>query len=275
MSKHTSFPLAALFAALIALPSCRKACDFIHDHPDAHDSLCRITRLTVRGFFRNPDTFNIAYNAKGNPVSMLAKDPPGTLGNVDHYYRYDRFDRLSDYMITFIGSTGAIGWDKYAYPRKDYVTDTSFSYVGTVDGPSPVSTGVTSYSIRAYTLDAHGRIVKVWEVPTDPHQPPVLQRTITYDANGNLPLPSPDLSYDDKVNIYRTSKTWQFVYNDYSRNNVIKDDHLFFPTYNSFGLPLYIRNLESYYIYPFNIENTDPVMTVTYACSPPHGPVNY
>jgi hypothetical protein len=267
-----------LFLVIIILStatSCRKVCDFIHDHPDAHASLCRITKIFVKGYFGNPDTFNIAYNTKGNPLSMLATSPPGTTGNVDQYYRYDRFERLSDYMYTFIGAEGAVSWHKYGYPRKDFVTDTSMMYIGNVHGPSPTAAAAGYYGITGYTLDIHGRVVKKWDIPNDPHQPPQLVETFTYDANGNRPLPD-TLTYDNKVNIYRTNKTWQFVYNDYSRNNpVLKGLFAPQPSYNDFGLPVTLPNLESFNLYPFFLENKNPEMVIAYACSMPKGPIDY
>jgi len=43
---------------------------------------------------------------------------------------------------------------------------------------------------------------------------------MAYDVHGNLPLP-PDttVEYDDQVNIFHTSYFFQFVQNDFSRNN--------------------------------------------------------
>jgi len=282
MQKRPLFPSAlalALAALFFALPSCRKVYDFIHDHPDARDTLCRITTISTVGYFGNHDVYTVTYNTKGNPISMLDASPVGTSGNIDQYFRYDRFNRLSDYMWTFIGAKGGVvAWHKYAYPRKNFVTDTTISYIDVnVDtGASPIAASLDYYTITGYTLDAHERIWKIWSIPNDPLQPPVLQTTISYDANGNLPLSDSTLAYDNKVNIYRTNKTWQFVYNNYSRNNVIKPG-LFepLPTYNDFGLPLTLPNLTSNNIYYFLLVNSGPPMQITYACSAPKGPVSY
>jgi hypothetical protein len=269
MSKQTFFLLTALTATLSVLSSCRKICDFIRDHPDAHDSLCQVTTLTFSGGYR----YDITYNAKGDPVTMFNNTPFGLL---NLYFRYDRWGRLSDFMGVYPGNFGAVAWDKYVYIRPDYITDTLMLYSsGDVRGPSPLAKDAAEYRIYAYTLDWHGRIVKVWTIPNDPPHTPVLTQEFHYDANGNLPLPSPDLSYDDKVNPYRTNRVWQFIYQDYSRNNIVKIDYFFFTNYNSFGLPLNLRNLQSYNIYTFDVRNEGPEMDITYACAMPKGPVDY
>jgi len=257
---------------LFTATSCRKVCDFIHDHPDAHDSLCQVTVITFNG----EEKYLISYNEKGNPVTMLESNR-ATYANEDRYYRYDRFDRLSDYMGVYPGNFGAIFWHKYAYPRPGFITDTAMFYeTGDIRGPSPIAKNAAEYYIYGYTLDAHGRIVKIWSIPNDPPHTPVLQSELHYDANGNLSLSSPDLSYDDKVNPYRTNKVWQFIYQDYSRNNVVKNDYLFFTNYNSFGLPLKVRNFQSYNIYAFGVDNIEAAqMDITYACSAPGGSISY
>ena len=266
----------AFAISLISQSSCRKVYDFIRDHPDAHDSLCRITRIYARGYFGHPDTFNIAYNAKGSPLSMLATGPYGTSGNLDQYFRYDRYNRLTDYLWTFIKSNGALVWHKYGYPRPNFVTDTVISYTGEIHGPSPIAASSYYYYIVGYTLDAHDRIERVWGLPNDPHEPPQPGGLIIYDANGNLPPSDSGVVYDNMVNPYRTNKVWQFVYNDYSRNNQVLTG-LFAPTpiYNSFGLPVSLPNLNIRNYIIFFLSNTDPAMQFEYACSPPKGPINY
>jgi len=260
--KRLVFP--AIIILITTISSCRKVYDYIRDHPDAHDSLCRVTVIT----FNIGEKYLITYNAKGNPVTM--KESTGTSHvDLDRYYRYDRFDRLSDYMGAYPGNFGAIFWHKYAYLRPGFITDTVMFYdTGDVRDPtSPIAKNSAEYYIYGYTLDARDRIVRIWSIPNNPPHTPVLQSEIHYDANGNRPLPDSSLSYDDKVNPYRTNKVWQFIYQDYSRNNILKNDYYWFPTYNSFGLPLTIRNLQNYNIYPFDVVNQAPEMEITYACS--------
>jgi hypothetical protein len=260
MKKITLFTLI-VFIILSTQSSCRKVYDYIHDHPDGHDSLCRITQIKAVDFYGYHDTFNITYNRQGDPVSILSTSTYFTGSNIEQYFRYDSRGRLSDYFITYIKAEGALVWHKYEYTRYNFVTDTVIKYTGTVHGPAPIAKESVDYNIAGYTLDAHGRIVS---------------GTGAYDANGNKVLPKPDLTYDNKVNPYRTNKVWQFVYNDYSRNNVIKNDGLFTPLYNDFGLPLNIRNLSFYYLnLPFEIQDSGPQLDMSYACSAPKGPVDY
>jgi hypothetical protein len=271
MKTITLFTLT-VFIILCTQSSCRKVYDYIREHPDGHESLCRITQIRVVDYANTLDTFDITYNAQGNPVSMLGTSPYHVYSNIEQYFRYDHFGRLSDFLYTYINSEGALIWHKYGYPRKNFVTDTVINYPdAAVDGPAPIAgAGPGYYYIRGWTLDAHDRIVKAWSIPNDPHEPPLLEGTITYDANGNKVLSRPDLTYDNKVNPYRTNKIWQFVYNDYSRNNVLQADHSFTPVYNDFGLPLNILNLSTYNLdLPFNIQNSGLQLDLTYACSAP------
>jgi len=263
--------LPAIIILFTSTISCRKLIDYIRDHPGAHDSLCQVTVLK----FNKENKYFISYNDKGNPITM--KDANRSLAAFDRYFRYDRFNRLSDFLVAYPGSFVADIWHKYGYPRPGYVTDTVMFYDSqNVNGPSPLAMNSYQYDISGYTLDAHERIVKIWSIPNDPPHIPVLYKEVHYDANGNLSLSSPDLSYDDKVNPYRTNKVWQFLFQDYSRNNIVKNDHLFFTTYNSFGLPLAIRNLQSYNIYVFGVDNIEAAqMDITYACSAPGGSINY
>jgi hypothetical protein len=262
-------PLLTL-SVLLYLSSCRKVCDFIHDHPDAHDSLCQVTAVgtrTVDG--RYVEKYAISYNEKGNPVTMLTTS---VFSQSNVYFRYDRFNRLSDLMSVVPGNFGAIFWQKYAYPRPRFITDTVMMYTGDIrDSSSPIAKNSYEYHILGYTLDALDRIVKIWSIPNDPPHTPVLQSEMHYDANGNLPLPDSSLAYDDKVNPYRTNKIWQFLFNDYSRNNRIVTDPLNANRYNDFGLPLTLRNLNLEYlnIFIFGVDTQDPWFELTYACTLP------
>jgi len=104
MSKLTPFVLAA-FLMLSTLPSCRKAIDFIHDHPDAQVPFCRITKLTFGDFdpARPWDILQlgVTYNAKGNPLSLAELNPGKPIWTPELYFRYDKFDRLSDFIRPF------------------------------------------------------------------------------------------------------------------------------------------------------------------------------
>ena len=263
--------MLTVFIILSTQSSCRKVIDYIRDHPDGHDTPCRITQIRVAVSPERPDTFNITYNAQGNPLTMLSTKPYYSGSNFEQYFRYDRFGRLSDYYTAFIKAEGVMLWHKYAYPHDNLVTDTLIPYTGSIHGPAPIaSDNPFGYYITGYTFDAQGRMAKVWNMPYTSQGSPQLDHEITYDANGNQPHSDPGFSYDNKVNVYRTSKVWQFVYFDYSRNNLVRDDGTFTPTYNSFGLPLNLRALRIYTIRPyFDLFDTGTEITLSYACTAP------
>jgi len=110
--------------------------------------------------------------------------------------------------------------------------------------------------------------------PNPPHTPYLID-TLKYDANGNLPIPDWTGVYDDKVNILRTNKVWQFVNINYSQNNLLINDGAFPTRYNEYGLPLNLRNQARFLMYPFGVENYDQEAFVTYACSLTKGPIDY
>lgn len=276
MPKPKLFGRTAYMALLILLlSSCKKVIDYIEQHPDAYVPPCRITNYRVSGGDGTGTNFVVSYDAKGNPITMMDSDRVNAIG-IDQYFRYDKVNRLSDYMQAYAPATGAIEWHKYVYPRPDYVIDTAMFYeTGDVRGPSPIAKNTYEYRINAYTLDQLGRIVKIWSIPNDSPNTPSLQNTVVYDANGNLPVAYPVLIYDNKVNVYRTSKTWQFVYQNYSRNNLEYSVSSFSPRYNGFGLPLNLDNLEFWNFNPFDQFNPGPEATIDYACDLPQGPVVY
>ena len=269
MSRSSFFPPVFILAAvLFALPSCRKAYNYIHDHPDAHDTLCRVDQLDFSGF-----VINISYNAKGNPVNMLFANPNIPASNIEQHFRYDRHDRLTDYYWNFVNNIGVLIWHKYAYPRQGIVTDTQLVYTGYVNDPvSPIATPENS-RIFMYKLDAEGKMIGRTELSDDLPQPPPVFEEITYDARGNLVYPYHDIQYDDHVNVYRTNKVWQFVYQDYSRNNPYPAGSGY-ASVNDFGLPLTLPPVSEIYYYPFgyylNVYGTNGAK-VTYACTVPRG----
>jgi hypothetical protein len=277
MKNCTLFALAAL-TMLFVLPSCHKITDFIQQHPGAHDSLCRVTQIGIKGYYNNPDEYIVYYNAKGDPDSLLDNNPVGDIGNSRYFFHYDGQYRLSDYMWAETIASGlpyyAIIWHKFIYVRPDYIVDTTLVYAGDVRKPAPSAADAAYYTIKAFGLDGSERIVQLWSIqePNEPPHTPVLEKTFTYDANGNQVLSIPGLSYDNGVNVYRTNKVWQFLFSDYSRNNLIKTDSSLTMSYNSFGLPQRLPNLDSYGIRLFDILNTNPTTDISYACALPKGP---
>jgi hypothetical protein len=280
MLKIFPFILAASIL-LLTQASCRKLNDFIRDHPDVHDTLCRITQMNLSGLTGRPDTFDVLYNAKGNPTDILERSLNiFGIDNIEHHFRYDKFGRLLYYFINYSpqpgsgtpNATGGLIFHKYDYPRKNFVTDTVIMYT---PGYPPMYDSAFDANIKGYTLDEKGRIIKLWTVFRDPHKLPELAGDIVYDANGNLPLSNPELVYDTKVNVYRTSKIFQFVFNDFSRNNPINTTIPSPISYNEFGLPLILPKSDHYYGSLFDFANSGASMNFVYACSMPRGPINY
>jgi len=206
MSKITSFVLTALIT-LSTLPSCRKVYDFIRDHPDAHNSLCRVTKLTYGTVFPPGSPFiggievGIRYNAKGNPDSILLLHKPVPYFGMEQYFRYDRFDRLTDYILNYTGGLDplpyvptAIIWHKYAYPHPGIITDTVFTYeTAPVNGPPPIAKPGQGISI--YKFDAAGKMIAIAETSNMPNLPPPVFTPVAYDARGNGDLSDrPDLT---------------------------------------------------------------------------------
>jgi len=264
-----------IYAAVFFFSSCKKTIDFIREHPDAYRTPCRITNyrvVAINGVYSN---YVVTYNNVGNPVNMMDSDRVNPIGT-DQYFRYDKLNRLSDYMSAYAPNLGAIEWHKYVYQKPGYIIDTAMYYeTGDVRGPSPIAKNTTEYSIFAYTMDELDRIVKIWSIPIDSPHTPLLKNIFIYDANGNLPLPDTSLVYDNKVNFFRTNQVWQFIYKNYSRSNLILRDGSFAPQYNDFGLPLIRPNLERWYIYPFNQWNYSEEAFVDYSCSITKEPVYY
>lgn len=264
---------------LFIVSSCRKYYDYIHDHPDAPDHLCRMTQIRAFGFVpAGADTFDVIYNAKGDPTDIVEKIKYPIIDNWDQHYRYDQNGRLSAYYINFppaLGSPdGAISYHKYAYPRKNFVTDTLTNYSS--DFPPNYTEGESS--IQGYLLDDKGRIIKIYTLSIDPHQPPQLVSEISYDANGNRRLGDPTLTYDHMVNPHRISYTFQFVYNDFSRNNLVSagtNPYGIDPAYNQAGLPVVLPfTAIPPTILPFGMYSVKAYY-IDYACAAPKGPLGY
>src|ERR1700681_2801532 len=100
--KNDPFSSIALFLLIIALPSCRKALDFIEDHPTVELEFCGVKKfsyLVTEGAPGQTDTLFFKYNAMGDPMSVT-RPVPGT-GNLDYLFRYDKQNRLTDLIGKF------------------------------------------------------------------------------------------------------------------------------------------------------------------------------
>ena len=135
--------------------------------------------------------------------------------------------------------------------------------------PRPPGLPDLTVRIVKMQLDDFGRPVKFLAYTSDPRDPPNSFEE-TYDRNGNLVIDG--AVYDNKINIYQTSKTWQLYFLDYSRDNRMSPPGL--PAtpaaYNTYGLPTKFLG-PSWPIFSFTFD----AMDVMYACDVPKGGASY
>lgn len=179
-------------------------------------------------------SFKITYNKYGNPVSII--------GGPQMYIqlRYDKQNRLSDYLYYFEPVGAVVVWHTYTYQPGNKIIDTVYSYTSSfvTDSIRPES---STYSGKdTYYMDNAGRIIKYNST------------NFIYNKSGNLIRRqdgdyAEEFKYDDKINPWQTNKVLQFIYKDYSVNNSLKATG-----FNQFGLPLKVvdNNLESGYSHP-------------------------
>ncbi|HEY4147832.1 MAG TPA: hypothetical protein VGM41_02830, partial [Chitinophagaceae bacterium] len=226
---HSSkmIPAVAVLIGIIFFSSCIKEYNYVKLNPGAEVKGCRITTL-----INGTDTFYVHYNTAGDPTELVltpGEQPHGWQG--DYHFRYDKYHRLTDYFWGDPALTDyRLIWHRYTYHGTSIVTDSLFAYITNGSGPNPPLENFDGLTIDS--LDADGRIVKT----TEPGNPPFIG-IFNYNAKGNL-----DYSfavYDNKLNIYHTSRVWMFIWNDYSVNNRLNITP--FPVqvtrYNDEGLP--------------------------------------
>ena len=228
------------------LTGCEKAFDYLKDHPGENARLCHIQKLEFSWPGGQSTEISINYNADGNPTAMISTGTPST--TEEYHFRYDKYGRLSDFMLTYYGSAGGVViWHEYSYPDKKTIIDSAYEYTGNLNDPvHPTDFSAHGEGIFIYSLDASGRIIKSTEPSSDSSTPPYVTN-FAYDVRGNLVRPG--VTYDNKVNVYQTNKVWMFVYNDYSVNNPLAQD--FSPIritgYNAAGLPTALNSSSAYY----------------------------
>ncbi len=145
---------------------------------------------------------------------------------------------------------------RYTYRSPRLIIDSFFEYQDVLSDANPAP---NSFDWRdSIRLDEEGRVAGPG---------------ITYDHHGNLVVPG--LTYDDKINLYQTSPTWQFLYGDYSRNNLTAGttNESYFPitpaAYNAYGLPTKILPyFAPVTVFGFAFKEID----VIYSCDVPSSP---
>jgi len=205
------------------------------------------------------------YNGAGEPQEML----PDFMYSPDLHFRYDKKGRLSDVLQTDPGGTFVYLWSIYTYPSAREIIDSIYEYQGNVNDPRPPGLPDLTVRIVKMQLDDFGRPVRFLAYTSDPRDPPNSFEE-TYDRNGNLVMDG--AVYDNKINIYQTSKTWQLYFLDYSRNNRMSPPGapMTPAAYNTYGLPTEFLG-PSWMIFGFTFN----AMDVTYACDVPAGSSSY
>jgi hypothetical protein len=225
--RYVSFRVAQLSAALFVflLSGCYK---MIPEPPEVVNG-CHITAFGAS----NSGTFYpgvvVSYNAAGNPIEFAA-NPPGQLNAMtwyDLHFRYDAYQRLTDCMLNYADAPGAVIWHRYSYPGPRTIVDSSYDYVGLVDGPPPTTSG--DIYVDTLGLDDKDRIVS--DNGT----------AFKYDRNGDLIRPG--VTYDNKISLWRTNAILMFIAKDFSLHNALNGipnalTPLAISSYNSHGLPL-------------------------------------
>ncbi|WP_298735174.1 hypothetical protein [uncultured Chitinophaga sp.] len=196
------------------------------------------------------DVVVFEYNSYGNPVSITRKTDAGSAAT--YLFRYDAQQRLTDYAGPC--QQGLFErWYRYYYDNSNRIAGDTVYYFGRVgeDGPLPDPDAAKPYNglpvaqTDRYEYDRENRIIKVSRSFSEGTEMNILY---TYDTAGNLEKRytafsgSPDLNYttvfgpyDNKVNMHRTHPIWQFIDQDYSRNNPFTAD-----AYHAQVLPLKI-----------------------------------
>ncbi|WP_153801159.1 hypothetical protein [Foetidibacter luteolus] len=225
MKRFCHFSMLYALLLLLLNSSCKKAIDYIKDHPEL-TSCCRIEQLDYRflGGEDEPYRAVFTYNKQGNPVSIEHPDIEIAF-DMNHYFKYDKYGRLTAYAQTYLkGSSGFIICDKYSYPDRHTIIDSTLLY-GDGWPDNPVGDPETPVEVTVLKLDNFGRVITGNK----------------YDKRGNLIYPGVAVEYDSAVNLRQTHPLWMFLDKNYSKNNIRSQ---VYGGYNSFGFPLGFRAIE-------------------------------
>jgi hypothetical protein len=255
---------AFLCIGLLQVVSCTKTLDTVSDDsislPSSSDAVivnefsnCKLRYIT------HPDdndgelvTGLFTYNAAGNPYSLTYLDRPGKGMQRNHYFYYDKLNRLREYRTGYgPDDPGEAVWHRYGYnSNNQIIVDTTLTpgfVVETLPGQTYV-VPESIWTISTLTYDAQGRIIK--EAIKDVSSGTTRYPTYTYDNRGNLGVNGwRSSSYDNKVGLFRSHPVFQFIHRNYSMNNAAPQ-----PKYNSKGFPLSLKpqNDQFFNSYPTN-----------------------
>jgi hypothetical protein len=230
--------MLTVLAALL-LPGCQKLFDYIKDNPGEAKKYCKVKALKWQRAGEYTSA-KVIYNTAGNPLSMLIEGNNGAGVLWDYRFRYDKKNRLSDHIMNLHGAPGVMMWERYSYPSSNKIIDTAFYYSGLITDAVPPNAGnAYQYNVYVFDLDNKGRIYKETQLAADGGV--AYETYYTYDAQGNRIADY--ITYDDKVNPYRTNPVWSLVNREYSVSNTLYTmEHPFHPgnkilAYNEWGLP--------------------------------------
>lgn len=261
--KKFLWPIRAfLFAGLLQIISCTKTVDTatnaslsIESSNDATVAPefpdCKLRYIIhEHGAVQEWQTTGLFTYYNGNPIKLDYGRLGNGSGNPNHYFFYDKKNRLREYRIGFYNTNEGYEesvWHRYGYNSSDQiVVDTTLTLVPPQEGEQ------LRYEVRfisTLTYDAQGRIIKesIKNVATGSVRNP----TYTYDNRGNLGvLGWKSSSYDNKVSIFRSHPVFQFIHRNYSKNNAAPQ-----AKYNSKGLPLSLYPSNDEF---FNAYKSDP-----------------
>lgn len=220
-SKSYSLKVILIIACYgLSAGGCKKLIDYVKGHGDGDYKACNIRKITVYNYspfdtaHLHVDTlvYTFTYNKLGDPVSVIHNLV--TTGNPNYFFKYDKYNRLSQSVRPYEGNSNYERWNKYGYNNKgQIVKDTSYAF-GQMSGGEPQPSPLLAYT--SYEYDTKGRIISyvdsLYAYGTFSF---ATIHNLAYDANGNLVGPA----YDNKLSLNRTNNVWMFITRDYSVNN--------------------------------------------------------
>ncbi|HLI93676.1 MAG TPA: hypothetical protein VKU83_08710 [Puia sp.] len=218
-----------------------------------------------------PDTTGaevvVHYNFAGNPVEML--NIKGSGYRQDFHFRYDRSNRLTDFLMNPSISPvapAALEWHTYTYPSRRMVVDSVYGENDPAGITAPRPNADAFAGVVTHFLDDEGRIIKDegnwYGAYTDTSY-------FQYDAWGDMVRPG--VMYDNKYNPYLTNDVWRFVYEDYSVNNPLQGTigpPLIIFQYDARGLPQLLGGFGDVWLFRYEFA---PGLQIIYGCDQGQG----
>lgn len=239
MKPHSLIASCALVCiASMLLQACNNHHDVFPGTP-----CCQIVQIR-QGIF-DEDSLAIAYNIKGNPVS-ITRATVGT-GRPNFLFLYDKKGRMTDFYGVYTSpNNGFDVWHRYRYDGKNrIIVDTTYEF-GIVGPGMPLPDDshhgqLRVRNISTYKYDWKDRMIQ--STDTYGRENDITTRIYTYNQEGNLAkvftrtgidTVSVFSRFDDKVNFRLTHPIWQFLDRNYSINNSVLTEP---SRYNNYGLP--------------------------------------